>query len=108
MEERRLHERREARIPARIFADSANPEVDSPIFFGQSLNVSTGGALIETPSSRFIEKGNRFKVCLMNSKNEDVISPAMLSWTAEVVRKETDSVGRIAVKFLDYPRVVSI
>ena len=108
MDERRLHERRDARIPARIFSHSANPEVDSPIFFGQSLNVSTGGALIETPSTRFIEKGTRFKLCLMNTNNEEVISPAMLSWTAEVVRTEPDNVGRIAVKFLDYPRVVTV
>ena len=104
MQERRLHERRELRLPVRVFAEDG--EGGSRVFFGTSLNVSTGGALLETTSSRFLKEGNNIRLSMVNMSQQVMLEPVVLSFNALVLRSSPDQAGHVAVKFTELPQVV--
>ena len=103
--ERRKHPRREAQLNVRLFR--LTDEGDASFYFGNSVNVSTGGALIETSHIRSLQTGSQVRMCLVNESYAGPFNPVMLSWDAEVVRAEPAPRQRIAVKFMGYPKVIS-
>ena len=82
-------------------------EGEASFYFGNSINVSTGGALIEAPHVKSLQPGNHVRMCLVNESYAGPFSPVMLSWEAEVVRLEHEPRQRVAVKFMGYPKVIS-
>jgi len=104
MQERRSHSRRELNLEARIIDTSGDSE--SPYYFGSSQNVSTGGALIESTSSRLFDPGKRVRICLIDANRADHLRPIMLSWDAQIVRSGVDSRDTLAVKFLGQPTIL--
>jgi len=82
-------------------------EGDASFFSGNSVNVSTGGALIDAPHVHSLQPGSQVRMCMINKSRVGPLDAVMLSWDAEVVRTELTPRQRIAVKFMGYPKVIS-
>jgi len=103
MLERREHERRALCLPVRIYAtpDEKGPRVS----FGTSVNVSTGGALIETTPFPEANVGKSVQLTMMNVKQEGPFNPVVLSWSAEIIRADAANPKFVAVRFKAPPQI---